>query len=76
MQRKLSVSGRPVSGGQNKQIVSRQWGKTYSPPQKWESWIWQLAASDGETPVLDIWRVWCIHSLPYLQGPLLMPVKG
>ena len=42
------------------------------------SWLWHLTASNGETPVLEIWEVWTTPSS--LAGPLWprgeIPVKA
>ena len=32
--------------------------------------------SNGEAPVLEVWRMWRISSLPLLQGPLCLGAVG
>ena len=51
-----------------------QRGKAPTPQKKGVSWIWHLTVSDGEAPVMEIWGVCSIPSLPLLPGSLWLGV--
>ena len=38
------------------------------------SWVWHSTTSDGETPVLELWGMWSIPSLPLLSDLLWLGV--